>query len=114
MHRRAAIWHQRNGALTAAVQHATRAGDWRLAATMVIDALAIGEIIEPRSALSLADHFRRMPRGEAWAGPQPYLIAAAVELAAGRITSPPPRCVRATACLGPCPPMRTPRASRPR
>ena len=84
LHRRAAVWYQRNGALTAAVQHATRAGDWRLAATMVIDALAISEIIEPRSSLSLAGHFRRMPRGEAWAGPQPYLIAAAVELAAGR------------------------------
>ena len=82
LHRRAAVWYQRNGALTAAVQHATRAGDWRLAATMVIDALAISEIIEPRSTLS--GHFRRMPRGEAWAGPQPYLIAAAVELAAGR------------------------------
>jgi hypothetical protein len=25
-----------------------------------------------------------MPRGEAWTGPQPYLVAAAVELAAGR------------------------------
>ena len=61
---------------------------------MVIDALAIGEIIEPRSALSLADHFRRMPRGEAWAGPQPYLIAAAVELAAG------PRPLRRRAAYG--------------
>ena len=28
-----------------------------------------------------------MPHGEAWAGPQPYLIAAAVELAAGRYDS---------------------------
>ena len=77
---------------------------------MVIDALAISEIIEPRSTLSLAGHFRRMPRDEAWAGPPPYLIAAWVELAAGRMTSPPPRCVRATACLRPCPPMRTPHA----
>ena len=87
LHRRAARWYERNGMLTAAVQHATRAGDWQLAATMVIDALAISEIIEPRGSPSLAGEFRRMPRGEAWAGPQPYLVAAAVELAAGRYDS---------------------------
>ena len=87
LHRRAAQWYERNGKLTAAVQHATRAGDWQLAATMVIDALAISEIIEPRGSTSLAGEFRRMPRGEAWAGPQPYLVAAAVELAAGRYDS---------------------------
>ena len=73
--------------LTAAVQHARRAGDWQLAASMVIDALAISEIIEPRGIPSLAGEFRRMPPGEAWAGPQPYLVAAAVELAAGRYDS---------------------------
>ena len=84
LHRRAARWYERNGMLTAAVQHATRADDWQLAASMVVDALAISEIIEPRDIPSLAGEFRRMPRGEAWAGPQPYLVAAAVELAAGR------------------------------
>ena len=84
LHRRAARWYERNGMLTAAVQHAKRAGDWQLAASMVIDALAISEIIEPRGSPSLAGEFRRMPRGEAWAGPQPYLVAAAGELAAGR------------------------------
>ena len=84
LHRRAARWYERNGMLTAAVQHATRAGDWQLAASMVIDSLAISEIIEPRGSPSLAGEFRRMPRGEAWAGPQPYLVAAAGELAAGR------------------------------
>ena len=87
LHRRAARWYERNGMLTAAVQHATQAGDWQLAATMVIDALAISEIIEPRGSPSLAGEFRRMPRGEAWAGPQPYLVDAAVELAAGRYDS---------------------------
>ena len=84
LHRRAARWYERNGMLTAAVQHAKRAGDWQLAAGVVIDALAISEIIEPRGSPSLAGEFRRMPPGEAWAGPQPYLVAAAVELAAGR------------------------------
>ncbi len=87
LHRRAARWCERNGMLTAAVQQATRAGDWQLAAAMVIDALAISELIEPRGSPSLAGEFRRMPDGEAWAGPQPYLAAAAVELATGQYDS---------------------------
>ena len=48
LHRRAARWYERNGLLTDAVRHAARAGDWQLAAGMVIDELAIGQIIEPR------------------------------------------------------------------
>ncbi|MGB6583608.1 MAG: AAA family ATPase, partial [Streptosporangiaceae bacterium] len=84
LHRRAARWYERNDMVSAAVQHATRAGDWQLAASIVIDALAISEVIEPRGIPSLVGEFRRMPRGEAWAGPQPYLVAAAIELAAGR------------------------------
>ena len=87
LHRRAARWYERNDMVTAAAQHATRAGDWQLAASIVIDALAISEVIEPRGIPSLAGEFRRMPRGEAWAGPQPYLVAAAIELAAGRYDS---------------------------
>ena len=87
VHRRAAQWYERNGMVAAAVQHASQAGDWQLAATMVIDALAISEIIEPRGIPSLAREFRRMPHGEAWAGPHPYLAAAAIELAAGRYDS---------------------------
>ena len=87
LHRRAARWYERNDMVSAAVQHATRAGDWQLAASIVIDALAISEVIEPRGIPSLAGEFRRMPRGEAWAGPQPYLVAAAIELAAGRYDS---------------------------
>ena len=48
LHRRAARWYERNGQLTDAVRHAAQAGDWQLAASIVIDGLAIGEIIEPR------------------------------------------------------------------
>ena len=87
LHRRAARWYERNDMVSAAVQHATRAGDWQLAASIVIDALAISEVIEPRGIPSLAGEFRQMPCGEAWAGPQPYLVAAAIELAAGRYDS---------------------------
>src|SRR5215831_7598314 len=84
LHRRAARWYERNGSLTDAVRHAAQAGDWPLAASMVIDGLAIGEIIEPRGGRSLAAEFLGMPHSDAWTGPQPHLVWAAAALAAGR------------------------------
>jgi LuxR family maltose regulon positive regulatory protein len=84
LHRQAARWYERNGKLTDAVRHAAQAGDWPLAAGMVIDGLAIGEIIERRGDRSLADEFASMPHGEAWPEPQPYLVSAAITLSAGR------------------------------
>jgi LuxR family maltose regulon positive regulatory protein len=83
LHRRAARWHERNGPLTEAVRHAASAGDWQLAAGMVIDALAISEIIGPRGS-RLAGELSGMPHSESWAGPHPHLVFAAAELAAGR------------------------------
>ena len=80
LHRLAARWHERNGSLTDAVWHAAEAGDWQLAASMVIDGLAIGEIIEPRGSQSLADGFRRMPHSEAWVELKPLLVSAALAL----------------------------------
>src|SRR5215813_14171825 len=84
LHRRAARWYERNGSLTDAVRHAAQAGDWPLAASMVIDGLAISEIIEPRGGRSLAAEFVGMPHSDAWPTPQPYLVSAAAALAAGR------------------------------
>jgi LuxR family transcriptional regulator, maltose regulon positive regulatory protein len=84
LHRRAARWYQRNGLLADAVRHAARAGDWQLAASMVIDGLAISEIMEPRGSRPLAEEFRGMPDGEAWTGPEPYLVSAAAALSAHR------------------------------
>jgi len=84
LHRRAAGWYERNGRLIDAVRHAARAGDWPLAARMVIDGLAIGEIIEPRGGRSMAGEFAAMPDGETWAEPHPYLVSAAIALSAGR------------------------------
>ena len=55
LHRQAARWYQRNGRLTDAVRHAAQAGDWQLAADIVIDGLAISEIIEPTGSPSAAD-----------------------------------------------------------
>jgi LuxR family transcriptional regulator, maltose regulon positive regulatory protein len=84
LHRRAAEWYGRNGRLNDAVRHAARAGDWPLAARIVIDGLAIGEIIEPRGGRSMADDFAAMPAGETWAEPHPYLVSAAIALSASR------------------------------
>ena len=84
LHRRAARWYERNGQLTDAVRHAAQAGDWQLAASIVIDQLAIGEIIEPRGGSSLAGEFAGMPPGRPWTCPQPHLVSAAAALSAGR------------------------------
>jgi LuxR family transcriptional regulator, maltose regulon positive regulatory protein len=84
LHRRAARWYERDGRLADAVRHAAQAGDWPLAAGMVIDGLAIGEIIEPQGRRPLADEFAAMPVGEAWTGPAPHLVSAAIALSAGQ------------------------------
>jgi LuxR family transcriptional regulator, maltose regulon positive regulatory protein len=80
LHRRAARWYERNGSLAEAVRHATQAGDWPLAARMVVDGLAIGEIIEPGDGQSLAGQFRDMPHREAWADVAPFLVLAALSV----------------------------------
>jgi LuxR family maltose regulon positive regulatory protein len=84
LHRRAARWYAGNGRLADAVGHAAEAADWRLAADLVIDGLAIDEIIEPAGPgrPSLAEAFRNMPAGGTWSQPQQYLVAAAMALAA--------------------------------
>ena len=84
LHRRAARWYERNGLLRDAVRHAARAGDWQLAAGLVIGQLAIGQVIEPRDGPGLAEEFAGMPPDQAWAWPQPHLVAAALALSAGR------------------------------
>jgi LuxR family maltose regulon positive regulatory protein len=84
LHQRAASWYERNGQLTSAVRHIAQVGDWQLAAKMIIDGLAITEIIEPRAGQSLAEAFADMPDGETWTEPQPYLVSAAVALSEGR------------------------------
>jgi LuxR family maltose regulon positive regulatory protein len=84
LHRRAARWLKRNGQLTDAVRHAGQADDWQLAASMVIDELSIGEVIDPRGGRPLAGEFTQMPQGQAWTEPQPALVRAAVALSNGQ------------------------------
>jgi LuxR family transcriptional regulator, maltose regulon positive regulatory protein len=83
LHQRAARWHQRDGRLADAVRHAARAADWPLAAAIVVDELAISELAERGAGHPLAAEFAAMPADRAWAGPAPYLVAAALALAAG-------------------------------
>ena len=84
LHRRAARWYERNGQLTDAVRHAAQAGDWPLAARIVVGGLAISELIEPSGSPFLAEAFASMPRGQAWTEPEPYLVSAAAALSTGR------------------------------
>ena len=84
LHERAARWHQRDGRLADAVRHAARAADWPLAADLVVDELAMGELTERGAGHPLAAEFAAMPADCAWAEPAPYLVAAALALAAGR------------------------------
>jgi LuxR family transcriptional regulator, maltose regulon positive regulatory protein len=99
LHRRAARWYADHGRLTDAVRHAARAGDWPLASRMVVDGLAISEIIQPRAGQSLAGEFRGMPHRGTWAGPQPYLVVAAMALAGGRPESSAPALAAAEGIL---------------
>ena len=87
LHQRAARWYERNGLLTDAVRHAAQAGDWQLAASMVIDKSAIGQLIEPEDGRGLAEELASMPADQAWTVPQPHLVLAAIELSAGRYES---------------------------
>ena len=87
LYRRAARWYERSGLLSGAVRHAAQAGDWDLAASLVINDLAIGQILEPRGGQVLAGELAGMPHNQAWTGPQPHLVSAAVALSAGRAES---------------------------
>ena len=113
LHRRAARWYQRNGQLTDAVRHAAQAGDWPLAAGIVVDQLAISEILELRGSPSLAGEFKDMPYGYAWTEPAPHLVSAAVALSAGRLKPPSPRWRPPAASWSVFPPIKKPRAGWP-
>ena len=114
LHRRAARWYARNGRLTDAVRHAAAAGDWPLAAAMVVDDLAISQLLAPRDGPSLAGQFAEMPSNHHWAEPQPYLICAAMALTAGRARHRPPRWMPPTTSSSICPPITSPSVGWPR
>jgi LuxR family maltose regulon positive regulatory protein len=82
LHRRAAGWFRRQGLLADAICHATKAADRQLAAGIVADWLAIGELIEVGDGELPTDGFKVVPEGEA--SPQFFLAAAAVALSESR------------------------------
>jgi LuxR family maltose regulon positive regulatory protein len=87
LHRRAAGWYRRNGLLTQAVRHAAAAGDWQLAARIVVGELAVGPLPQTGGDHSLADEFTRLRPAQAWTTPEPLLVAAALALAGDRPAS---------------------------
>jgi LuxR family maltose regulon positive regulatory protein len=84
LHRQAGRWYEQAGMLAEALRHAVAAGDWALAAATAVNNLAIGEILEPRDRPCVAGDFAGLPSGEAWSGPHPHLISAAMALSAGQ------------------------------
>jgi LuxR family maltose regulon positive regulatory protein len=88
LHRQAASWHQRHGTLQKAIAHAAAACDWQLAARIVVDELAAGELLKPDDSSPIAGTMRRMPIPSALPGgstpPPSLLAAAALELRDGR------------------------------
>ncbi len=85
LHRRAAGWYARNGFLHEAVWHAAEAADWQLAATMVVDELAVSQVIDQGDGSSLAARFLGMPADATWIRPEPLLVAAATALSGHRV-----------------------------
>jgi len=84
LHRRAARWYQRSGALAEAVRHAVAASDWALAARVAVAGLAASELAGPGRDPALAEEFRLLPAGRTWTVPEPYLVEAALALSAGQ------------------------------
>jgi LuxR family maltose regulon positive regulatory protein len=81
LHRRAAQWYQSHRSLPNAVRQAAAGGDWLFAAQLVVDDLAVGTLAEAPDGDPLTECLRGMPRASSSAGPQPALVAAAIELA---------------------------------
>ena len=80
LHRQAALWYQQHGCLAEAVRHAADSGNWQFAARIVLEELAINELLDARGDPSLAQVFRRMPLDLARTQPEPLLMIAATEL----------------------------------
>ncbi|MFG2006264.1 LuxR C-terminal-related transcriptional regulator [Spirillospora sp. NPDC048911] len=76
---RAARWFGAAGLLAEAVRHAARAGDWQYACGLVVDRLAVGELLGLAGDGSLTEAFRGVPAAmaAAAAAPEPALVAAA-------------------------------------
>jgi LuxR family maltose regulon positive regulatory protein len=88
LHRQAASWYRRNGSLGKAVAHAAAVDDWQLAARIVVDEMAVGELLRPHGSSLVADALRQIPvpgtLPDGSAQPPSLLTSAALELSGGR------------------------------
>ncbi|MFD9065923.1 LuxR C-terminal-related transcriptional regulator [Kitasatospora purpeofusca] len=75
---RAAHWLAGHGQYRAALDHAAEAGAWALAARLLVDEFALGELLAGRDATRLCALFARMPPTEH--SPAAELVRAAVHL----------------------------------
>ncbi|MFJ4670635.1 LuxR C-terminal-related transcriptional regulator [Kitasatospora purpeofusca] len=75
---RAAHWLAGHGQYRAALDHAAEAGAWALAARLLVDEFALGELLAGRDATRLCALFARMPATEH--SPAAELVRAAVHL----------------------------------
>ncbi|MFE0462393.1 LuxR C-terminal-related transcriptional regulator [Kitasatospora sp. NPDC058965] len=76
---RAAHWLAEHGQYRTALDHAAEGGAWDLAAELLVDQLALGELVAGREAARLCDLFARMPTDAST--PAAELVRAAVRLA---------------------------------
>jgi LuxR family maltose regulon positive regulatory protein len=85
LHRRAAAWFDREGLLTDAVRHATLARDWQFACWLVIERMAVVQVLGLGVDAPPARWFRNMPAEVVSAGvePEPAVVAAAEALSRG-------------------------------
>ncbi|MEV6212050.1 LuxR C-terminal-related transcriptional regulator [Kitasatospora sp. NPDC051914] len=79
LHLRAAHWLHRGGRLADALEHAAAAGEWELAASWLVDDLALGHLLAGLDAARLNGLFAAMP--EEAGGPAVELVRAARALA---------------------------------
>src|SRR3984885_2540416 len=107
LHRQAASWYQRQGLLGKAVAHAAAVSDWQLAARIVVDELAVGDLRKPRGSSPVADTLRRIPvpgtLPDGSTPPASLLAAAALELCDGRDKEAGRLLAAAGECLDPLP-----------
>ncbi|GAA3205809.1 LuxR C-terminal-related transcriptional regulator [Actinocorallia longicatena] len=83
LHRRVATWYGARGRLADAVRHAALAEDWRLAGWLVIDGLAVGQLVGLRADDTLGGLLAEFPGRAEDGEPETAIVAAALALSRG-------------------------------
>ncbi|MFF5295890.1 LuxR C-terminal-related transcriptional regulator [Paractinoplanes globisporus] len=78
LHRRAASWFAGAGQITEAISHASAAGDWALAATIVVEDYAIGRLLLDGRESRLSEQLSALP--DDLESPEGAVVAAALAL----------------------------------